>query len=334
MGPKTLLVETGYSPLKNLKNEWWSDVLDYDVYEKVPAWWRSIEKLLRLDIVLSLKARQIAGNYDIIWANSEKVGIPLTGVKKPLVVITHHLASERKRGLLRFAGIVHKWDGIGYKTTADRDFIVSYYGVSHDRFIRIVSQNLTRLPPARMVEDGPIISLGVSKRDYQTLVVALSGLPEYRTEIYTGSRFDDRFAGSIRKTMPLWVRICKPVPSHEVPGLYQRARFVVLPIEATTQFSAGLNVALEASAAGKAVIATDLPGMKSYVIDGVTGILVPPHDPPALRAAIHKLWTHPELAYQMGLAGQRYVEDEFNKATLNDNIRKFLSRIYEEQNQK
>jgi glycosyltransferase involved in cell wall biosynthesis len=232
--------------------------------------------------------------------------------------------------ILRTTGLIRRWAGIGYLTNADRDFISSYYKISHDRFIRVISQELTRFPPAQLVTDGPIVSLGVSKRDYGTLIDSLTELPGYITEIYAGSRFDDFHTEKTRKVLPEWIRFCDPVPSYEIPDLYRRARFVVLPLINTTQFSAGMTTALEASAAGKAVIATSLPGMFSYIRDGVTGILVPPHDRVAMRDAIHRLWTQPELAHQMGLAGRQYIEKEFNPVVVNNHIREFLMKVYAE----
>ncbi|MEW6085920.1 MAG: glycosyltransferase family 4 protein [Chloroflexota bacterium] len=333
MNPKVLLVETGHSPLVNDKDGWWTDVLDYQIYETVPTWWRRIEEFLRLDIVLALRARRIAHQYDVVWANSERAGIVLAGINKPLVVLVHHMASRKKKLVLRLAGIARKWTAIGYLTNADRDFMVSYYGVSDARFIKVVCQDLAQFTPPEPVFDGPILSLGASKRDYVTLVESLMELPNYVTEIYAGSRFEGFYPQSAVRTLPDWVRFYDPIPSQETPALYARARFVVLPLKNTTQFSAGMTSALEASAAGKAVIATNLPGMSSYIQDGVTGILVPPHDHAAMRDAIHKLWTQPELAHQMGVAGRKYIEAEFNPLIVNDKIRKFLADVYAESQQ-
>ena len=60
---------------------------------------------------------------------------------------------------------------------------------------------------------------------------------------------------------------------------------------------------LEAMAAGKPVIATDIRGCREEVVDGVTGYLVPVGDPPALAAAIERLTASSELRARMGAAG-------------------------------
>lgn len=64
-------------------------------------------------------------------------------------------------------------------------------------------------------------------------------------------------------------------------------------------------VYLEAMAAGKPVVGTDVDGASEAVEDGVTGILVPPRDPMALGDAILQVAADPDLAQRMGAAGRR-----------------------------
>lgn len=74
----------------------------------------------------------------------------------------------------------------------------------------------------------------------------------------------------------------------------------------------GLGVAaLEAMAAGKAVIASRVGGLAESVLHGVTGILVPPRDPEALAGAIAKIVKQPELAAAMGQRGRLRVLEHF-----------------------
>jgi len=76
--------------------------------------------------------------------------------------------------------------------------------------------------------------------------------------------------------------------------------------------SEGLGVAaLEAMAAGKPVIATRAGGLPESVLDGVTGILVPPQDAGALTEAIGRLARAPELALGMGRRGRERVMEHF-----------------------
>ena len=102
------------------------------------------------------------------------------------------------------------------------------------------------------------------------------------------------------------------------------ARLVVVPLTNTTQYGAGCTAVLEASAAGKAVVATRTMGTIDYVQDGVTGYLVPVGDVAAMRAAISRLWHNPAWAAQMGRAGRTFVEDRFSPKQVNDGIRQAL----------
>ena len=67
-------------------------------------------------------------------------------------------------------------------------------------------------------------------------------------------------------------------------------------------------VVLEAMAAGRPVIASRIGGLPDMVIDGETGVLIPPDDPAALRAALERLLADRDLREQLGQAGQRRVE--------------------------
>ncbi|MEK7847097.1 MAG: glycosyltransferase [Nitrospinota bacterium] len=87
----------------------------------------------------------------------------------------------------------------------------------------------------------------------------------------------------------------------------------------------GLSISvIEAMAAGKPVIATDVGGNREAVVDGVTGILVEPKDKDALAKAINKLLESPQLMQEMGKNGrERYLKN----FTLNQ-MMKELEKVY------
>lgn len=70
--------------------------------------------------------------------------------------------------------------------------------------------------------------------------------------------------------------------------------------------------ALEAMAAALPVVATPVGGVPEAVLDGVTGMLVPPEDPDALAGAILALLRQPDRARSLGQAGRRRCEAEFD----------------------
>jgi glycosyltransferase involved in cell wall biosynthesis len=64
-------------------------------------------------------------------------------------------------------------------------------------------------------------------------------------------------------------------------------------------------VALEAAAAGKAIVATEMGGLRDIVIDGETGLTVPAEDREALAAAMQRLIADPGLRERLGAAAKR-----------------------------
>jgi len=72
------------------------------------------------------------------------------------------------------------------------------------------------------------------------------------------------------------------------------------------------NVVMEAMGMGVPVIATNIGGSLDQVLEGVTGILVPPANPEALAGAVEKLVKDPGLRERMGAAGAERVRRDFS----------------------
>jgi len=93
----------------------------------------------------------------------------------------------------------------------------------------------------------------------------------------------------------------------DVPRLLAAADLLVLP----SSYEGLPNVVLEAMRFRKPVVATAAPGTTEVVEDGVTGLLVPIRNPPALAQAIRSVIADPALARTLGEAGRARVEAEF-----------------------
>ncbi len=93
----------------------------------------------------------------------------------------------------------------------------------------------------------------------------------------------------------------------DIPAVTAAFDVAVLPSYREAQ---GLTI-LEAMAMSRPVVASDVGGIPEMIEDGVTGLLVPPHDPPALAGAIVRLLRDHQLADMIGRAGHDMVHDRF-----------------------
>ncbi len=90
------------------------------------------------------------------------------------------------------------------------------------------------------------------------------------------------------------------------------------------------NAIIEAMAAGLPVVATDVGGNAEAVEDGVSGIIVPPEDPPALAKAIANLLSDPVRAQVMGAAGKAIVAKRFSLDAMMGGIMSVYRKILAE----
>ena len=105
-------------------------------------------------------------------------------------------------------------------------------------------------------------------------------------------------------------------PSEDVRATLAQARAFALPsIRLPSGRMEGIPVALmEAMAGGVPVVATRISGIPELVEDGVTGLLVEPHDPTGLATALDRLLGDDAFAEGLALNGRRVVERSFNLA--------------------
>jgi glycosyltransferase involved in cell wall biosynthesis len=93
----------------------------------------------------------------------------------------------------------------------------------------------------------------------------------------------------------------EPMPHPFAIEALRRSLFSVAPSLLPESFGI---VALEAAAAGKPAIVSNIGGLSDIVVDGETGFLVAPGDREALRAALHRLCEEAELRERMGEAAK------------------------------
>ncbi len=116
------------------------------------------------------------------------------------------------------------------------------------------------------------------------------------------------------------------IPDAELRRLMHTCAALVLP--SVTQAEAFGYVQLEAMAAGKPVISTDVPTGVSWVNQhDRTGLVVPAGDAAALQNAIDTLVNDVHRRAQMGAAGRARVEEEFTMERLRERLRLFYEEM-------
>jgi glycosyltransferase involved in cell wall biosynthesis len=102
-------------------------------------------------------------------------------------------------------------------------------------------------------------------------------------------------------------------PRRDIAALLATAHIACQP----STYREGLpKSALEAMAAGKPLVATDIPGCREAVAHNVTGLLVPPRDPAALAAALKTLIDDPALRARFGQAARKRAVENFSDAII------------------
>lgn len=77
---------------------------------------------------------------------------------------------------------------------------------------------------------------------------------------------------------------------------------------------------LEAMATGRAVVTCDVPGCRETIVDGESGLLVPPAAPAALAVALERFLDDRGLASRMGAAARARAEREFDARAVNAQV--------------
>lgn len=298
-------------------------------------WIRSLEKDLRLDVYW---AKQIARKvkeeaYDAVLSMSERVGIPLAHMlsrRIKHVSILHHPLSPIKLRCTSALRTLHRWDTTLTLSQAEASALQESSHLGPDRIRALhLAIDCKFYKPTPATQSGKnqdrILSLGVSNRDYPTLIRALRTLPHVNCQISATSAWAGPGTSSENQDFPANVRR----KSYDHPSIirdaYAQSRFIVVPLRPhLTQWSAGSASVLQPQSMGKPVIATRTPGMLDYVLDGETGILVEEGNPAALAQAIDYLWSNPQEAERMGRRAQEWVDANFSLEKWMDDITRLL----------
>ncbi|MEV0344142.1 glycosyltransferase [Nonomuraea sp. NPDC050680] len=199
------------------------------------------------------------------------------------------------------------------------------YGVDTERFHR-QGPVATRGSRKRLLHLGPL----TPERGAPTIIRALQGLQDVELVLAGGPEPElldgDREVRRLRALAQQLgvadrVTLLGQVKRTAVPKLMRSADAVVsVPREATTGI-----VALEAMACGVPVIASAVGAHLDSIIDGVTGLLVPPDRPARTARLARELLTDPTLRTALGYAGADRARSRYSW----ERVSQELVRVYE-----
>jgi len=276
---------------------------------------RWFEDLSRFNIHQALAVAHLAkrGGYDVVVSLSERAGIPLALLLDRRIrhmVIFHHGMSQYKLRLIRALKLQRRWNVIAAISRAEAEGMRVALGLDDQRVVALhtpVDVDFYRPSQPSTGREAFIQSLGLSHRDYPTLIRAMRRLPHIPCHLRVGSTWVQQRSGHEDEALPPNVTLQPFVHPDELRRCYEESRFIVVPIKASTQWSAGCTSVQAAQAMGKPVIATRRPGLSEYLIDGKTGILVEPGDDRGMAEAIDMLWNDPQRVVRMGRNAREWI---------------------------
>lgn len=190
------------------------------------------------------------------------------------------------------------------------------YGISSKKVILSVSRLVRRKGHANVLQALPLVGQQVPN-----VVYVIGGCGEMELELQTlvenlGLQEYVRFAGYIDDA--------------ELPHLYCACDVFVLPaihIAETGSYEGFGIVFSEANACARPTIGGKSGGMSDSIVDGVTGILVDPHNVNAIANAVIRLLTDDQYAQALGKRGRIRVEKELSWPIVGKRLERALQSL-------
>jgi glycosyltransferase involved in cell wall biosynthesis len=307
------------APRGYLFDEMFATKFDESALDGVATYARPELRRLPPWVKLAFEVHRRRDEYDAVVTWSERLTLALMTIDrlarggKPHVAMLYWFSRPSVRVPMRLYG-QRTLHGIVTWPTVQRAYAIDRLGVDPSKLYLVkhfVDQLFWRAGSTDH-ETDMICGAGAEMRDYPTLLDALRGTA-LRCHIATDHVRVDRFGFGRRLSAEAFLGSARGdvtigrKAATELRELYERSRFVVVPLRPSDTDN-GITVILEAMAMGKPVICTRTRGQVDVVEDGVTGVLVPPGDAPALRKAMLDLWNDPARARAMGERGRAYIE--------------------------
>ena len=188
-------------------------------------------------------------------------------------------------------------------------------GVDPDRFAPNAAGRTAARRKLGLDDTGPVIGVVAYLRPDKGHQVLLRAMPEIVRQqpdcvlllVGDGSQRSALESITVDHGLEAWVRFLGA--REDIPDVLSALDVFCLP---SIRNEGVPQSVLQAGAAGLPVVSTAVGGIPEAVIDGKTGIVVPPGDAQSLAEAVAALLADPESRDRMGHAGRRHVKDFFS----------------------
>ena len=240
-------------------------------------------------------ARRAASDADLVHGHWLPSGLPARATGKPYLLTMHGTDAELAR---RAPALVRPVVRAARMVLCVSHSLTETAHELGAREVRVVPVGVA-VPDVTVEPDDPPHVLFVGRLSEEKglleLVEAARGLPL----VVVGD-------GPLRERIPGALGF---VPPAELGGYLDRAAVVVCP---SRREGYGV-VAREAMAHARPVVATAVGGLAEAVEEGESGLLVPPGDVAALRAALERLLGDAGLRARLGSRGRERVEERYSR---------------------
>lgn len=272
-------------------------------------------KLVNDEIISIIGAHLVRKNFDLV-VMSPKAGIKfgllryLTISRNPRLVLFHFWLQDKGSGL--FHGVIDAIKKYGIRSAdliivpsvSEIELYSDRFNLSKDKFACIpyhVHSNAWRLPTK---EGNYVFSAGASVRDYKTLLSTAKSF-ENKKFIIVSDKLSIEGLSYLNN-----VEIFVDIPHDQYLEKLSECQIVVIPLKRVSR-SAGQRTILEAMAMGKAVIVSDIAGVRDYIINDRNGILVEPENVEQLTSQIRRLLTDGDLRATICKNAYEYAKKHF-----------------------
>ncbi len=291
-------------------------------------WTRFEKKVLKFYVLQPLLALFLAPFYDVVVAFSTQSGLPFAlllrlcfWMRTKLIVLDVETMGRVRGGWkLTFVRVAaRRIDHLVYAASGQEKYYDRHLPFLRHRrsFVPIGIGGYEKRHAFDAGRDGPIVALGKhgkAFRDWATLLAAYGAL-EDPPPLHIVGRHDLPPEERNGVAIPSGVTFVPYMPLERLQDVVETARFVVLPLPEREQSLGQLSI-LFCMAVGKAVVGSDVLGLRDYLAPGDTGESYPPGDVEALAAAMRRLLDDSGKTIAMGRAALDRRQAEFTDAKM------------------